>query len=807
MFVLKRNGKQEPMLFDKIRVRIRELSQSLEVDPALIIKDVISGLISGITTSEIDSLTCEAAYARSNHNPDYDTLAGRIYVSNLHKSTAGNYKELMGILQTNVTAENEPSPLLDPQMIPFAEKYAKEIDDTINYSRDYDLTYFSLKTLEKSYLLKNSKNKRIYERPQHMYMRMGLGLHYPREEEYKNYARKYSSVEELEKDALSRAFATYEALSLRKISHASPAMFNLGTKFPQGSSCFLFNVGDSLDQIYETLHRCAVASKFAGGLGVNISNVRCRFSHIKSTNGKSSGIIPMIQVFAKTAKYVNQGDKRNGALALYIEPWHADTLEFLELRLEDGASEETRATNIFLGLMIPDIFMKRVQENGTWSLMCPNVVKGLTTTYGEEFEKIYLEAEAAGKFVKQVPAQQIWRAIIKSQQQTGTPYILFKDHINRKNNQSNIGVIQGSNLCAEIVEYTDPDSVAVCNLASLSLPYYAKSQTVFDFEELGKMVELLIVNLNRLIDYGFLPTEVMKKTNLKQRAVAIGVSGLQEVLFIRKHAWEDSETATLNRQIFETMSYYADKKSAELGISEGSYEFFKGSPISEGKLQCDLWGAKPTTNYDWDGLRELCKRGMRNSLKIALMPTASTAHILGNTESFEPITSNLYVRNVLSGEFSVVNKFLVSDLKALGLWNSKMVDKIIQDNGSIQRVPEIPANVKRIYKTIWEIPQKLLVDLSVDRAPFVDQTQSLNIHFQSPTVERLSSLHMYSWSKGLKTGSYYIRSQAAVDPIKFTVQPEKKEANETKQPEIEIKKQSSAKNYKCTDEVCVSCST
>lgn len=800
MFVIKRNGNQEPMLFDKIRVRIRELSQSLEVDPALIIKDVISGLIAGIKTSEIDVLTCEAAYARSTHSPDYDTLAGRIYVSNLHKSTAGSYKELMTILQTNTTDENELLPLLDPEMVQFASKYLKEIDNALNYSRDYDLTYFSLKTLEKSYLLKNSKTKEIYERPQQMYMRMSLGLHFPREVEYKDYARKYSSVEELEKDALARAFATYNALSRKMISHASPAMFNLGTKYPQGSSCFLFNVGDSLDQIYETLHRCAMASKFAGGLGVNISNVRCRYSLIKSTNGGSSGIIPMIQVFSKTAKYVNQSNKRNGALALYIEPWHADTPEFLELRLEDGAPEDTRATNIFSGLMIPDIFMRRVERNETWSLMCPNVVKGLTTTYGEEFEKIYLAAEAAGKFVKQVPAQQIWRAILKSQQQTGTPYILFKDHINRKSNQSNIGVIQGSNLCAEIVEYTDPDSVAVCNLASLSLPYYAKTQHIFDFEELGKMTELLVVNLNRLIDYGFLPLEVMQKTNRKQRAIGIGVSGLQEALFIRRTAWEDEAAADLNRKIFETISYHADKKSAELGLADGSYESFQGSPISQGKLQCDLWGVKPTTNYDWDGLRELCKRASRNSLKIALMPTASTAHILGNTESFEPVTSLLYTRKVLSGEFVVADRYLIADLKALGLWSSKIVDKIILDNGSIQKIPEIPAEIKHLYKTVWEVSQKRLIDLAADRAPFVDQTQSLNIHFKSPTVDRLSSLHMYTWSKGLKTGSYYIRSQAAVDAIKFTVS---KEAKDLK--EAEYKVSSSGKSYKCTDEVCISC--
>jgi ribonucleoside-diphosphate reductase alpha subunit len=802
MFVIKRNGNQEPMLFDKIRVRIRELSQSLDVDPALIIKDVISGLISGITTSEIDQLTCEAAYARSTHSPDYDILAGRIYVSNLHKSTSGNYKELCHILQTNTTSENEALPLLDPEMVQFVEKFAEEIDKTINYSRDYDLTYFSLKTLERSYLLKNSKTKQMYERPQHMYMRMSVGLHFPRAEEYKNYAAKYSSVEELEKEALSRAFKTYNALSLRKLSHASPAMFNLGTRFPQGSSCFLFNVGDSLEQIYETLTRCALASKFAGGLGVNISNVRCKYSLIKTTNGNSSGIIPMIQVFGKTAKYVDQSNKRNGALALYIEPWHGDILEFLELRLEDGAPEDTRCTNIFLGLMIPDIFMKRVQQNGTWSLMCPNIVKGLTTSYGEAFEKLYLEAEAAGKFVRQVPAQQVWRAILKSQQQTGTPYMLFKDHINRRNNQANIGVIQGSNLCAEIVEYTDPDNVAVCNLASLSLPYYAKNQNEFDFAELGEMTELLVVNLNRLIDYGFLPVEAMRKTNRKQRAIAIGVSGLQEVLFIRKQAWDDEATAVVNRQIFETISYHADKKSAELGLIDGSYEYFKGSPISEGKLQCDLWGSKPITNYDWDGLRELCKRASRNSLKVALMPTASTAHILGNTESFEPITSNIYTRKVLSGEFAVVNKYLISDLKALGLWNSKMVDKIIMDNGSVQKIREIPEQVRRLYKTIWEIPQKLLIDLAADRAPFVDQTQSLNIHFQSPTIDRLSSLHMYTWSKGLKTGSYYIRSQAAVDAMKITVTQEK-----SKEPENETKKSTSAKSYKCTDEVCVSCTS
>jgi len=799
MYVLKRNGSQEPMLFDKIRVRIRELSQSLDVDPALIIKDVISGLISGITTSEIDTLTCEAAYARSTHSPDYDILAGRIYVSNLHKSTAGSFKDLIDILQANTTSEDEPLPLLDPEMVKFALKYVKEIDSAINYSRDYDLTYFALKTLEKSYLLKNSKTRQIYERPQQMYMRMAVGLHYPREDEYKDYARKFASVEELEQDALNRTVATYEALSRKKISHASPAMFNLGTKYPQGSSCFLFNVGDSLDKIYETLHRCAMASKFAGGLGVNVSNVRCRASLIKSTNGGSSGIIPMLQVFAKTAKYVDQGNKRNGAMAVYIEPWHGDALEFLELKLEDGAPEDTRATNIFLGLMIPDIFMRRVQENGTWSLMCPNVVKGLTTSYGEEFEKIYLAAEAAGKFVKQIPAQQMWKAIIKSQQQTGTPYMLFKDHINRTNMQSNIGVIQGSNLCAEIVEYTDPDNVAVCNLASLSLPYYAKSQTFFDYDEMGKMTELLVVNLNRLIDYGFLPLEVMQKTNQKQRAIAIGVSGLQEALFIRKLAWEDEGTADLNRRIFETISYHADKKSAELGLVDGSYSAFEGSPISQGKLQCDLWGVKPITDYDWDGLREMCKRASRNSLKVALMPTASTAHILGNTESFEPVTSLLYTRKVLSGEFVVVSGHLITALKALGLWNSKIVDKIIMNNGSIQNISGIPDEIKRIYKTVWEIPQKLLIDLAADRAPFVDQTQSLNIHFKSPTVDRLSSLHMYTWSKGLKTGSYYIRSQAAVDAIKFTVSKESKEE--------EHKSSSSKKTYKCTEEVCVSCST
>lgn len=809
LHVIKRSGSTEVMRFDKISDRIVELSTGLDIDAALITMLSIKGIVSGMKTSEIDKLVAETAFCLSTYNPDYDVLASKLYMSNLHKLTRGTWNATINSLMANTTNEGDANPLLDSDMVSFANKYMVEFEKAIDYSLDYTYSYFSLKTLEKSYLLRDSKSGLIIERPQHMLMRVAVGIHYPRKNEYDKCGNE-KAVELMERGAVKRALKTYYGLSHKYFTHATPTLFNAGTPIPQLASCFLLTMDDDLDHIYETLKRAAKISKFAGGVAINITRVRAKNSLIKSTNGLSDGIIPMVQVFDKSAKYVTQGGRRKGSIVLSLEPWHADTPEFIDLRLLDGGPTDLRCNEIFLALWMNDLFMKRLLAGEKWSLFCPNKVPELTRTYGEEFEKHYLEAEAKALYTKQINAQDLWMKILQSQQQTGLPYMLWKDHVNRKSNQSNIGMIACTNLCTEIMQYSDPENIAVCTIASMGLPTFCSKES-FNFPEFGTWVEVVTENLNRLLDYGLLPVDPARRANSDQRAIGIGVQGMQEVLFECKMPWDDPRVFDLDRKIAETIYYHACKKSTDLAELEGPYKFFKGSPISQGKLQCDLWNEKPITDYDWNGLRERARKGVRNSLLVAYMPTAATAMILGNTESFECLTSNIYSRKVLAGEFPVVNKYLVQDLKRRGIFSSKMVDDILRDDGSIQNIAEIPDDLKRLYRTVWEYPQKLFADLSRNRAPFVDQSQSLNIFIKHPTISQLSSLHSYTWKIGLKTGSYYIRSMSATKPQQISMSSTIESSagkNEVANVESknEVVEKPKNKSVQCTDEVCYSCS-
>jgi ribonucleoside-diphosphate reductase subunit M1 len=813
LHVIKRSGSVEPMRFDKISDRIIELSTGLDVDAALITMLSIKGIVSGMTTPEIDKLVAETAFCLSTYNPDYDVLASKLHVSNLHKLTRGTWSATIDMLMANTTKEGDANPLLSEETVVFAKKFMPEFEKAIDYSLDYTYSYFSHKTLEKSYLLRDSKSGTIIERPQHMLMRVAVGIHYPRKNEYEKCGND-KAVELMERAAVRRTLKTYYGLSHKHFTHATPTLFNAGTPISQLASCFLLTMEDDLDHIYETLKRAAKISKFAGGVAINITRIRATNSLIRSTNGLSDGIIPMIQVFDKSAKYVTQGGRRKGSIVLSLEPWHADVMNFVDLRLLDGGPVDLRCSEIFLALWMNDLFMKRLLAGEKWSLFCPNKVPALTKTYGAEFEKHYLEAEAKGLYVKQIDAKDLWAKILQSQQQTGLPYMLWKDSVNAKSNQENIGMIACTNLCTEIMQYSDPENIAVCTIASMGLPTFC-SKGSFDFNELGKWVEVVGENLNRLLDYGNLPVEPARRANSDQRAIGIGVQGMQEVLFEHKMAWDDPRVPDLDRRIAETIYYHACKKSVELAASEGPYKFFEGSPISKGKLQCDLWGEQPITDYDWKGLRDRVKAGIRNSLLVAYMPTAATAMILGNTESFECLTSNIYSRKVLAGEFPVVNRYLVQDLKALGIFSSKLVDEIIKNDGSIQSIQGIPDELKKLYRTVWEYPQKLFTDLSRNRAPFIDQSQSLNIFIKHPTISQLSSLHSHTWKIGLKTGSYYIRSMSASKPqqisMSSTMEASEKAKNEgtnnavsgSGKNEVVEKK---TKAVQCTDDVCTSCS-
>jgi ribonucleoside-diphosphate reductase alpha subunit len=756
LYVIKRDGSREPVSFNEILERIRKLSDGLDhVNPDLVAQKVCMQLTDGVKTSELDEFAAETcAMMQSRYHPNYGMLAARILIDNHHKNTPANLLDCVEELyhdQSIVCDEYHDN------VCKFKDDYQKIID----YSRDFMFDYFGFKTLERAYLLK--KNGKVVERPQHMWMRVAIQLHGANMERVKE---------------------TYDALSQGYFIHATPTLFNSGTPHPQLSSCFLLTMdSDSIQGIYKTLGDCAMISKWAGGIGLAVHNIRARGSRIAGTNGEATGLVPMLKVFNDTAKYVNQGGKRNGSFAIYLEPWHADIEEFLKLKLNQGA-EEDRARDLFYGLWIPDLFMKRVEKDENWTLMCPHECPGLSECYGEKFEELYAKYEASGKGRKSVPAKKIWQMILDAQIQTGTPYLCYKDAANSKSNQQHLGTIKSSNLCTEIMEYTSKDESAVCNLGSLALPKFVEGD-VFNFEKLREYTRILTRNLDLVIDKNFYPTQECRNSNMRHRPIGIGIQGLADVFAKLKLPWTSEEAKILNREIFENIYYAALQESVERAYHFGNYshsshdvnggEFpsFKGSPISEGKLQCDLWNSEPITKHlNWDALRKDCQQtGVRNSLLVAPMPTASTSQILGNNECFEPFTSNLYTRRVLAGDFMVVNKFLVDDLTKLGLWTSDIRTQIIANNGSIQAIPEIPDTLKAVYKTVWEIPQKTLIDMAADRAPFICQSQSLNLFLAEPTYAKISSMHMYAWKKGLKTGCYYLRTKAVASAQKFTVEP------------------------------------
>jgi len=751
MFVLKRNGKTESVKFDKVTARIEKLSYSLSplVNVLDVAKKTIEGIYEGVPTTELDNLAAETAASLTTTHPDYAILASRIAVSNLHKNTIKSFSETMRLLY-NYTDETTGKrlPLISDEVMQIIEANAELLDSTLIYDRDFAFDYFGFKTLEKSYLLRI--NGKVVERPQHMYMRVSLGIH---------------------KEDVESAIHTYNLMSERWFTHATPTLFNAGTPKPQMSSCFLLTMkDDSIEGIYDTLKQTAKISQSAGGIGLAIHDIRATGSYIGGTNGTSNGIIPMLRVFNDTARYVDQGGgKRKGAFAIYLEPWHADVFEFLELRKNHG-KEEQRARDLFYSLWIPDLFMERVENNGDWSLFCPNEAPGLSDCWGKEFEALYNRYEQEGRARKTIKAQELWFAIITSQIETGTPYMLYKDAANRKSNQQNLGTIKSSNLCTEIIEFTSPDEVAVCNLASLALPRFVQNGK-FDFDKLLEVTYQVTRNLDRIIDQNYYPVPEAKTSNMRHRPIGIGVQGLADVFILLRHPFESEMARLLNRSIFETIYFAAMTASKDLAREKGTYETYPGSPVSKGEFQFDLWGVEPSNRWDWDTLKaEVKQYGVRNSLLVAPMPTASTSQILGNNECFEPYTSNIYTRRVLSGEFVIVNKHLLKDLIQLGLWSPAMKNKIISANGSIQGIPEIPEEIKELYKTVWEIKQRSLIDMAADRGAFICQSQSLNLFVDNPNSAKLTSMHFYAWKQGLKTGMYYLRTQAATQAVQFTVE-------------------------------------
>jgi ribonucleoside-diphosphate reductase alpha chain len=753
MYVIKRSGAKEPVYYDKITSRINKLSYGLNlkyIQPILVAQQVIQGLYDGVTTTELDNLAAETAAGMAVSHPDYAILAARVAVSNLHKNSKKSFSRVITDLYEYIDPKtNGPAPLIADDIFKIIMDNKERLDAAIIHHRDFEFDYFGFKTLERSYLLR--LNGKVAERPQHMLMRVSVGIH---------------------REDIEAAIETYNLMSQKWFVHATPTLFNAGTPKPQLSSCFLLSMqDDSIEGIFNTLKQCAEISQSAGGIGLSIHNVRATGSYIKGTNGTSNGIVPMLRVFNDTARYVDQGGgKRKGAFAIYVEPWHADIFDFLELRKNHG-KEEMRARDLFYALWIPDLFMKRVKANGDWSLFCPNEAPGLYDTYGEEFEKLYERYEAEGKARKTVKAQELWFAVLDSQIETGTPYMLYKDHVNHKSNQKNLGVIRSSNLCTEIMEYTSKDEVAVCNLASINLSKFVDTaKKTYDFQKLYDITYTVTKNLNKVIDVNYYPVPEAKNSNMRHRPIGIGVQGLADAFILLRHPFDSPEAKILNKNIFETIYFAAVTASKDLAKIHGPYETFKGSPISEGLFQFDLWGAQPSDRWDWESLRkEVVEFGVRNSLLIAPMPTASTSQILGNNECFEPYTTNIYNRRVLSGEFVVVNKHLLRDLNELGMWNEDVKNGIIANNGSIQSIEGIPQEIKDLYKTSWELKQKTLIDLSADRGPFIDQSQSLNAFLEDANYGKLTSMHFYSWEKGLKTGMYYLRTRPAADPIKFTV--------------------------------------
>ncbi|MBG8556383.1 ribonucleoside-diphosphate reductase subunit alpha [Hymenobacter guriensis] len=766
MLVIKRDGRRESVKFDKVTARIEKLCYGLNmlfVSPIEVAKKVIDGIYDGVTTVELDNLAAETAASLTTRHPDYAILAARIAVSNLHKVTSKSFSSTMKRLYTYEDPKTgENASLIAKDVWEVVHKHAAQLDSAIIYDRDYSYDYFGFKTLERSYLLR--LDGKVVERPQHMLMRVAIGIH---------------------RDDIDSAIETYELMSERWFTHATPTLFNAGTPKPQLSSCFLLTMkDDSIEGIYDTLKNCALISQSAGGIGLAVHNVRATGSYIKGTNGTSNGLTPMLKVFNDTARYVDQGGgKRKGAFAIYLEPWHADIFDFLDLKKNHG-KEEMRARDLFYALWTPDLFMKRVEANGDWTLMCPHECPGLDTTFGAEFEKLYAKYEREGRGRKTIKAQELWFAILESQTETGTPYMLFKDAANSKSNQQNLGTIKSSNLCTEIMEYTDENEIAVCNLASLALPRFVKEENgslVFDHQKLYDVTYHATKNLNKVIDINYYPVPEAERSNRRHRPIGLGVQGLADTFIALRMPFESDEAAGLNKDVFETIYFAAMTASKDLAIKDGHYETFPGSPLSKGQFQFDLWGVTPNSGrWDWESLRaEVIKHGARNSLLVAPMPTASTAQILGNNESFEPYTSNIYVRRVLSGEFMVVNKHLLKDLVKLGIWNDQMKQAIIAANGSVQDIPSIPQHIKDLYKTVWEISQRRIIDMSADRGAFICQSQSLNLHVQNVNFGKLTSMHFHSWKKGLKTGMYYLRTKAAADAIKFTVQ---KQAAETLEP-------------------------
>ena len=762
MYVIKRDGRRELVQFDKITARIKKLCYSLHesVDPQRIAMRVIEGVYDGVTTTELDNLAAEVAATSAVTHPDYASLASRIAVSNLHKATKKSFAETIDELYNYVDpVTGERASLIAEDVHEIIQENAEFLDSQIIYDRDFSYDFFGFKTLERSYLLK--MNGAICERPQQMLMRVSVGIH---------------------KDDLDSVVSTYHMLSEGWFTHATPTLFNSGTPKPQMSSCFLLTMKeDSISGIYDTLKQCAKISQSAGGIGLAMHNIRAKGSYIKGTNGTSNGIVPMLRVFNDTARYVDQGGgRRKGSFAMYLEPWHADVFDFLEMRKNHG-KEEQRARDLFYALWIPDLFMKRVEENGDWTLMCPNECPGLPETHSAEFDALYLKYEKEGKGRKTIKAQDLWFKILESQIETGTPYMLFKDAANAKSNQQNLGTIRSSNLCTEIIEYTAPDEVAVCNLASVALPKFVKSDGTFDHEKLFEITYEITKNLNRIIDRNYYPVIEARNSNMRHRPIGIGIQGLADVFILMRHSFDSEEARKLNREIFETLYYASCTASKDLAKEDGPYETFKGSPASKGILQYDMWDVTPSDRWEWDVLKdEIKKHGMRNSLLLAPMPTASTAQILGNNECFEPYTSNIYTRRVLSGEFIVVNKHLLRDLVKLDLWDEDMKNRLIAANGSIQNINEVPDNIKLIYRTAWEISQRSILDMAADRGAFICQSQSLNIFMENVTNSKLTSMHFHAWKKGLKTGMYYLRTKAAADAIKFTVDKKYKTQDDTK---------------------------
>ncbi|HZY38824.1 MAG TPA: ribonucleoside-diphosphate reductase subunit alpha [Mucilaginibacter sp.] len=791
MYVIKRDGRKETVKFDKITARIEKLCYGLNpalVDPIDVAKKVIEGLFDGVTTSELDNLAAETAASLTTKHPDYALLASRIAVSNLHKNTTKCFSETMRRLHEYIDPKTgKDASLIADDVWDIIEANADLLDSTIIYDRDFGFDYFGFKTLEKSYLLK--LDGKIAERPQHLFMRVSIGIH---------------------KEDVESAIKTYNLMSERWFTHATPTLFNAGTPKPQMSSCFLLTMkDDSIDGIYDTLKQTAKISQSAGGIGLSIHNVRATGSYISGTNGTSNGIIPMLRVFNDTARYVDQGGgKRKGAFAIYLEPWHADVFEFLDLRKNHG-KEENRARDLFYALWVCDLFMERVEANGDWSLFCPHEAPGLADCWGKEFEKLYKKYEKEGRARKTIKAQELWFAILDSQVETGTPYLLYKDAANGKSNQQNLGTIKSSNLCTEIIEYTSADEIAVCNLASLALPRFVR-EGIFDHVKLYDVAYQAAINLNKIIDYNHYPVEEARNSNLRHRPIGLGVQGLADAFIQLRLPFESEEAKKLNKEIFETIYFAAMTASKDLAIKDGPYETFKGSPLSKGQFQFDLWGVKPESGrWDWENLRlDVMNHGVRNSLLVAPMPTASTSQILGNNECFEPYTSNIYTRRVLSGEFIIVNKYLLRDLVNLGLWSPAMKDKIISANGSIQEIEEIPLEIKELYKTVWEIKMRSIIDMAADRGAYICQSQSLNLFINSPNASKLTSMHFYAWKKGLKTGMYYLRTQAASQAVKFTVENQGGKNMEPVIPEVvdQIADEIPAGPTCSMEEGCVTCS-